>query len=111
MAAKNKWKSGEPDGEDIRNALKAFEDDLQLKARLLWYGDEETGLNIVVEVYREAEGVRIGVVRKVKHWGPGEGHVFTRILEGIYFAYHEAETLAYQSPQSPEARRVTRKEK
>lgn len=111
MANKNRWKSGAPDAEDIRNALKAFEEDLQLKCRLMWYGDEEVGLNVVIEVYREIEGERIGIVRKVKHWGPGEGHIFTRILEGLYFAYHEAETLAYQSPQSVEAARIKAKKK
>lgn len=108
MGKNDRWKSGSPDGQDIRNALKAFEEDLQLKARLLWYGGEDTALVVVVEVYREVNGERIGIVRKKGEWEPGGAAVFTKVLQLIYFAYHEAETMAYGDAQTAEAKRIAK---
>ena len=103
---KNRWKSGEPDGTDIRNALKAFEEDLQLKARLMWYGGEETSLVVIVQVYRDINGERIGICQKRGEWEPGTTAAFTKVLQLIYFAYHEAETMAYGEAASAEAKRI-----
>lgn len=111
MASRKHYqKGGAPDGEDIRTALKAFEDDLQLKARLMWYGGDDTDLVIIVEVFREINGERIGICKKRSVWENDGTNVITRCLQAIYYAYHEATELAYYDPKnSPKGRGSSRK--
>lgn len=108
MSKGKKYTSGAPDGEDIRTALRAFEEDMQLKCRLMWYGGDELELVIVVEVYREINGERIGICKKRTTYEAGEGSVITRCLQAIYYAYHEATEYAYGEAATAEGKRLAR---
>lgn len=93
MSNRQKYSKSRPDGEDIRKALEAFEKDLGLKSRLSWFNGDEDELVVVVEVYRELNGVRIGICKKRSVWREGNIDIVQRCLQTIYYAYHEAEAL------------------
>ena len=96
--SRNKYKSSAPDGQDIQNALKPFREDLNLLVRLYWFEEEDGQLRITCEAYKEENGEKIGVARKVVYWQEGECAVLTRALQAIFYAYHDAEEKAYGGP-------------
>ena len=107
--SRKQQRSGPVDADDVTNALRAFRLDMQCEARVVMSLDEENGLKIRVESYKEVNGVRIGIAHKDLYWEEGRSNVALGILQAIYFVYHYTEEHAYGQATTPEGRRITRK--
>lgn len=91
-----KYQSPSATGIEIVNAMRSFENDLNLRVR--WQVDLVglEGLGILIEVWQDVNGVKIGIARHKLLWDAGDKPLLMRVLMGLHQAYWAAEEMAHR---------------
>lgn len=107
--SRNQSKSGPAGATDLRNALRAFQLDMQLEARWIITLTEEGDLKVRCESYREVDGARVGIAVKDVYVPSHQENIAIALLQASYYVFHYSEDLAYGRATTPEGQRITRK--
>lgn len=90
-----KYKSPATDGQDLAAALLAFKTDLHLEVRQTFVPLAQDELEIHTLVYREVEGVKLGIYKECVVWRPSDFPILNKALGALHRAYWKASDLAH----------------
>lgn len=91
----SKYKSPAPDGTDLQAALASLEQDYALCSSQTVSPLKDGRLQVVTRVWRDVDGVRIGVVVETREWSPAGLPLLSFLLASVHRAYWSASDLAH----------------
>lgn len=97
----SKYKSPAPDGQDIASAMASLEHELMLRVRQTVQSHYPNELVIITEVYREVEGVKIGIAHDRVLWQPSGLPLPAKMLAALHRVYWQASDLAHAAKTGP----------
>jgi hypothetical protein len=91
-----KYQSPKPKGEDLLKVFKSITDDTGCYAQQTIKPSSNGGLSIRTVVYREANGVRIGIAQDDRYWRPSGDDLDALLMGALHRVYWLAYELAHQ---------------
>lgn len=91
-------------GLDIAACLRAFPTDLGLQAEQILDCHQEDTVLITTRVWRDVEGVKIGICRESVLWTASDIPLLSKQLASLHRMYHKADymaTIPYGSKRNP----------
>jgi len=92
-----KYGSPKPKGEDLVNVLKTISEDTGCYAQQTIKLASNGGLAIRTIVYREQNGVRLGIAQDDRYWRPGDVDLDYKLMGALHAVYWKAYELATAS--------------
>jgi len=91
-----KYTNPKPRGEDLAMVFKTIFNDTGCNAQQTIKPSSNGGLSIRTVVYRQVEGVRIGIAQDDRYWRPGSDDLDVLLMGALHRVYWLAYELAHQ---------------